>query len=74
MERPVKCDYERIGCNWEGPFHELECHNKSCVHPKKSGNEILLALKEKDEQRRANDQVKSLLINCLSMEKVCFNG
>ena len=30
-ERPTKCVYECIGCNWEGPYHELEAHAEQCA-------------------------------------------
>ena len=45
LERSVKCSYERIGCTWEGPYHELDDHNESCSHPNRPCKEIMEFLK-----------------------------
>lgn len=41
VERPSKCSYQRIGCTWEGPFHELNDHDNSCSHPNRPCREIM---------------------------------
>lgn len=74
LERPIKCVYERIGCTWEGPYHELDEHSSQCAHPKKEGREIIHSLKDKDAEADEEQQSMNLLINVLSFEKVCFNG
>ncbi len=45
FERPIKCSYERIGCTWEGPFHELSEHSNVCSHPNRPCREIMSFLK-----------------------------
>ena len=45
MERPAKCSYERIGCTWEGPYHELNDHNEACAHPNRPCRDIMGFLK-----------------------------
>lgn len=75
-ERPVKCLYNRIGCNWEGPFHELDAHVDDCyqiTHRTKQKNEIIKCLQEKDEQYEKEKQSLLAVINLFSMEKVFFN-
>lgn len=74
FERPTKCCYSRIGCTWEGPYHELEPHSKQCAHPNRPAREIITFLKEKDTDHEEEQQSFNLLVNCLSLEKVCFNG
>ena len=76
-ERPTKCIYNRIGCGWEGPFHELSCHVDNCfkiTHPKKDSQDILEALKDKEMVLEAEKQSLLSVINVFSYEKVCFNG
>lgn len=73
IERPVKCNYQRIGCNWEGPFHELETHIDQCAHPNKPAKEIMPFLKEKDSKHEEERQSLLQLVNLLSFEKICFN-
>jgi hypothetical protein len=74
VERPTKCVYERIGCNWEGPYHELDTHSQQCIHPNRPAREILNFLKEKDSEENEEHQSINQLMNFLSIEKICFNG
>ena len=74
LERPTKCIYERIGCTWDGPYHELNEHSEQCVHPNRPCKEIIGFLKEKDACVEEEYQALGNLVNYLSYEKVCFNG
>ena len=73
-ERPTKCVYQKIGCTWEGPYHELEEHRAQCVHPKKPGSEIISFVNEKDAEAEELQQSYMSLVNLFSFEKICFNG
>ena len=73
LERPTKCLYERIGCTWEGPYHELYEHSEQCSHPNRPCREILGFLKRKDAEVEEEEHALSSLVNMLSYEKVCFN-
>lgn len=75
-ERPTKCIYNRIGCHWEGPFHELSNHIDNCfkiTHPFKNSKDILESLKEKEISLENEKQSLLSVINVFSFEKVCFN-
>jgi len=74
LERPIKCIYERIGCTWEGPYHELSEHSEQCAHPNRPCRDIIGFLKEKDANVEEEYQSLNTLVNFLSYEKVCFNG
>ena len=76
-ERPTKCIYNRIGCQWEGPFHELTNHVDNCfkiTHPFKNSKDILESLKEKEISLENEKQSLLSVINVFSFEKVSFNG
>nr|XP_022340793.1 cysteine and histidine-rich protein 1-like [Crassostrea virginica] len=73
LERHTCCKYSRIGCPWQGPFHELAGHEQSCIHPNKSGDDIMDALSLVDKQKEEELKVYSNLYNLLSHEKVTFN-
>jgi len=73
LERPIKCIYERIGCTWEGPYHELSEHSEQCAHPNRPCRDIIGFLKEKDANVEEEYQSLNTLVNFLSYEKVCFN-
>lgn len=72
--RVVACNYERIGCPWKGPFHELADHVISCAHPRKSGDEIMASLQVKDKERQAEVRLHESMLNLLSFEKIAFSG
>lgn len=74
LERPTKCNYSQIGCNWEGPYHELDSHCEECIHPNKPGKEIIGFLKDKNSEYEEEQLALNQLVNFLSYEKVCFNG
>lgn len=74
ISRHTCCKYSRIGCPWQGPFHELASHEQSCIHPNKSGDDIMNALSLVDKQKEEELRVYSNLYCLLSYEKVTFNG
>ncbi|XP_037718011.1 cysteine and histidine-rich protein 1 homolog [Drosophila subpulchrella] len=73
QERPTKCKYHRIGCQWRGPFHETNEHERNCLHPQKSGYEVMAALEAHDERIKEEKKMFNTLIDLLSYEKIIFN-
>lgn len=49
-------------------------HEENCLHPKKTGAEVMLALQENDVQMNEERKLFSTLIELLSYEKIIFNG
>lgn len=49
-------------------------HEGNCLHPKKTGAEVMLALQENDTQFNEERKLFSTLIELLSYEKIIFNG
>lgn len=49
-------------------------HEKVCLHPKKSGAEVMLALQANDVALNEERKLFSTLIELLSYEKIIFNG
>ena len=74
LERPSKCVYARIGCTWEGPYHELDAHCDICIHPNRPAKDILGFLREKDAELDEEKQSIMQLVNYLSLEKVYSTG
>ena len=72
--RPSTCKYTRIGCPWRGPYHELKGHEDSCIHPQKTGMEIMESLYKIDNAQLERQKVYKDVFNLLSFEKVTFNG
>ena len=72
LERPVKCVYDRIGCTWEGPFHELDSHRQQCIHPNRPAKEIISFLNEKDNRTNESHQSLVQLVGLLSVDKLNF--
>lgn len=54
-------------------FLALE-HEKVCLHPKKSGAEVMFALQANDAHLNEERKLFSTLIELLSYEKIIFNG
>ncbi|XP_030385557.1 cysteine and histidine-rich protein 1 homolog [Scaptodrosophila lebanonensis] len=73
QERPTKCKYFRIGCQWRGPFHETTEHERNCLHPQKSGYEVMAALEAHDAKIKEEKKMFCTLIDLLSYEKIIFN-
>ncbi|XP_070575894.1 zinc finger TRAF-type-containing protein 1-B-like [Ptychodera flava] len=72
-ERLTNCKYQRIGCTWCGPYHELKDHEQQCCRPKKSGAEIMEALQTIDQNRAEEMKVYSHIFSLLSFEKISLN-
>ncbi|XP_077982128.1 zinc finger TRAF-type-containing protein 1-B-like [Glandiceps talaboti] len=72
-ERLTNCKYQRIGCSWCGPYHELKEHEQHCCRPQKSGAEIMDALQTIDQNRAEEMKVYSNIFNLLSFEKISLN-
>ncbi|XP_053697211.1 zinc finger TRAF-type-containing protein 1 homolog [Sabethes cyaneus] len=72
-ERPTDCAFARIGCQWRGPIHEVPSHEANCVHPKKSGAEVMVALQAHDARAAEEKKLFLTLIDLLSYEKIIFN-
>lgn len=73
QERPTKCKYSRIGCQWRGPNHETTQHERVCLHPHKSGYEVMSALEAYDAKMKDEKKMFGTLIDLLSYEKIIFN-
>ncbi|XP_059176366.1 zinc finger TRAF-type-containing protein 1-like [Physella acuta] len=73
QERPCSCRYSRIGCHWEGPFHEVAEHESGCAHPMKTGEEVMAALEVLDAQRQEEQKLYNDIFSLLSFEKITFN-
>ncbi|XP_076335357.1 zinc finger TRAF-type-containing protein 1 homolog isoform X1 [Tachypleus tridentatus] len=72
-ERLTLCCYSRIGCKWRGPFHELQNHEELCLHPHKTGKEVIEALAIIDEKNFQEKELYSCVFELLSYEKIAFN-
>jgi hypothetical protein len=72
--RLVNCRFERIGCPWRGPFHELSEHKTTCTHPNKSGHDIMDSLALVDQKKADEAKLFSDVFTFLSFEKVTFSG
>ncbi|ESP02606.1 hypothetical protein LOTGIDRAFT_138168 [Lottia gigantea] len=73
QERPSICKYSRIGCPWRGPYHEIWEHESSCIHPEKTGAEIMDAMKTVDAKQTEEKKSFGSIFNLLSLEKITFN-
>lgn len=49
-------------------------HEANCLHPKKSGAEVMLALEATDATQSEDKKLFNVLIELLSYEKIIFNG
>ncbi|OXA65164.1 Cysteine and histidine-rich protein 1 [Folsomia candida] len=67
------CKYQRIGCPWRGPFHELLLHQENCIHPKKSGGEVMEILGEFDKELEKERKLYHNIFDLLNYEKITFN-
>lgn len=72
--RPTICMYDRIGCPWRGPFHEQTEHHENCIHPKKSGAEVMDMLFAMDKKKREESTLYDHIFSLLSYEKITFSG
>nr|CAD7438259.1 unnamed protein product [Timema bartmani] len=72
-ERITNCKFSRIGCPWRGPFHEETEHEVACVHPNRSGAEVMDALQEIDLKCEEEKRLYDCVFDLLSYEKITFN-
>ncbi|XP_051872777.1 zinc finger TRAF-type-containing protein 1 isoform X2 [Pristis pectinata] len=72
QDRVMQCKYKRIGCPWQGPFHELTAHEGECGHPTKTGNELMEILDEMDQNHKKEMQLYNSIFNLLSFEKIGY--
>ncbi|CAG2174749.1 unnamed protein product [Oppiella nova] len=72
-ERIVRCTFARIGCPWSGPFHESGPHAETCIHPNKSGREVLDVLIGLDKETIEEKKLYDSIFDLLSFEKITFN-
>lgn len=70
----TQCKYKRIGCPWQGPFHELPGHEMECSHPTKTGTELMGILGEMDQNHRRDMQLYNSIFSLLCYEKIGFTG
>lgn len=68
------CKYERIGCTWKGPFHELQAHETDCVHPKKTGSELIDTITAMDAKRYGELTMFRNIFDLLSFQKIAQAG
>ncbi|NXV95120.1 CYR1B protein, partial [Calonectris borealis] len=74
QDRVTQCKYKRIGCPWQGPYHELSVHEAECTHPTKTGNELMEILDEMDQTRKKEMQLYNSIFSLLSFEKIGYTG
>jgi len=72
--RVVTCQFSRIGCPWRGPKHELTEHELVCVHPHRTGAEIMEALCVMDAKREEEKRLYDCVFDLLSYERCTFAG
>ncbi|CAG9821247.1 unnamed protein product [Phaedon cochleariae] len=72
-ERISGCKYSRIGCPWRGPMHERSEHESECVHPKRSGADVMDALQVIDQQMAEERKLYDSIFDLLGCEKITFN-
>ncbi|KAG8134065.1 hypothetical protein E2320_011810, partial [Naja naja] len=70
----TQCKYKRIGCPWQGPYHELTVHEAECTHPTKTGNELMEILDEMDQTHKREMQLYNSIFGLLSFEKIGYTG
>uniref|UniRef100_A0A8C4QGV5 Zinc finger TRAF-type containing 1 n=1 Tax=Eptatretus burgeri TaxID=7764 RepID=A0A8C4QGV5_EPTBU len=68
--RPTRCRYWRIGCRWEGPYHEVPAHEAACVHPHKPGGDLMEILADMDTQHQKEVLLFQDILQLLSLEKI----
>lgn len=49
-------------------------HERNCLHPQKSGHEVMFALEAHDVLIKEEKKMFNTLIDLLSYEKIIFNG
>lgn len=55
-------------------FYVANEHERNCLHPTKSGYEVMAALEAHDARIKGEKKMFNTLIDLLSYEKIIFNG
>ncbi|CAG7830382.1 unnamed protein product [Allacma fusca] len=72
-DRTVKCKYYRIGCLWNGKFAGQVEHENNCSHPGKTAGEVMVVLREYDDNAEKERKLCSCIFDLLSFEKITLN-
>ncbi|KAJ8984309.1 hypothetical protein NQ317_012280 [Molorchus minor] len=72
-ERISGCKYNRIGCPWRGPVHERSEHENECVHPNRTGAEVMETLKVLDQEMLEERKPYDSIFDLLGYDKIAFN-
>lgn len=72
--RPTICEYALLGCNWNGPHHDLPSHLFVCVYPTKTGLELIDTVRA--QKRQCDDEKKCLetVVDLLSLNQIGVSG
>ena len=73
--RLVDCKFKRLGCPWQGPYHEVAGHQENlCSYPEKKGMELMGYLDAIDEKHAKECKLFDSITGLLSYEKITING
>jgi len=72
--RITGCRYERIGCSWRGPHHELANHETGCPHPNRTGSQVLDAVCAIDARKYGEMALFRRIFDLLSFQKIAQSG
>lgn len=69
-DRPTTCEYSLLGCNWNGPHHDLPSHLFVCAYPTKTGLELIDTVRA--QKRQCDDEKKCLetVVDLLSLNQI----
>ena len=68
------CKFKRIGCLWQGPFHELMGHEEKCAYPAMTGLQLMESLEVIDKKHKGEMELFQNILTLLSYEKIAING
>ena len=72
--RPITCNYELLGCDWKGPFHQRTPHEAECTFPSKSGSDLLSFVQSRKETELKEFCAFKDIFDLLSFDKISFSG
>ncbi|KAK6630662.1 hypothetical protein RUM43_014647 [Polyplax serrata] len=72
-KRITSCKFYQIGCPWRGPYHEYSEHEMVCIHPNKTGAEVMEALKLLEQKTEEEKKLYDGIFELLSFEKIAIN-
>lgn len=73
-DRLTACKYQKIGCIWRGPFFKSCEHELNCVHPHRSGEEVMETLKIMHGKQNEERQLLENVVELMSFENIMFRG